>query len=261
MPDFIDIDGAPAAAFGLSDDHAAGRQTGVHSHARHQLLYCSAGALRLHVEGALYLLPPARAAWLPGGTPHDVGSQRGAALRTVYLDPRFKGPPAPQVFPMPPLGGQLVRRAMQFPADEALDEFGVAFFTTLAGLVHEWARDAMTIRLPNPTSPEATVAIALILERLAEPLALADVAASAGVHPRTMRRRLARDGTSFRELLRDARILRAMEQLSDPGLRITDVGFDVGYETPSAFAHAFKEVTGESPRAFRARLAARDAGV
>ncbi len=254
MSPLLDIDAAPASAFGLSDEHAAGRTTGVHSHGRHQLLYCSRGALRLTVATAQYVLPPARAAWLPAGTPHDVSSTRGAALRTVYMSPEFAGPTACAVFPLPALGRALVLRAMQFDALASTDAFGRAFFTTLAGLVHEWAASPMPIRLPRPQSPELAAAMALVLARIDDPPDLAEAARAAGVHPRTLRRRFAAEtGSTFRDFVRDARILTAMDLLSDPTLSVTEVALSVGYDTPSAFAHAFREVAGVAPRKFRAR--------
>jgi AraC-like DNA-binding protein len=254
MPDFLDIDGAPALAFGLSDEHAAGRVTGFHRHQRHQLLYCSRGALRLTVAEAQYVLPPARAAWLPAGTSHDVASHRGAALRTIYFSPVFEGPGVSGVFPLPALGRELVMRAMQFSAQVPTEPFGEAFFTTLAGLVHEWAAAPMPIRLPRAQTPEVAVAMSLVLGHIDRPPALTEAARAAGVHPRTLRRRFqAETGAGYREFVRDARILSAMDLLSDPTLSITEVAFGVGYETPSAFAHAFREVAGVSPRQFRSR--------
>lgn len=50
------------------------------------------------------------------------------------------------------------------------------------------------------------------------------------------------------------RIERARTLLKDRGLRIVDVGLAVGYQTPSAFAAAFRRVVGETPSNYRRQL-------
>lgn len=49
------------------------------------------------------------------------------------------------------------------------------------------------------------------------------------------------------------RIARARQLLAMPALSIADVALTVGYETPSAFAAAFRRITGMTPSAYRRR--------
>ena len=51
--------------------------------------------------------------------------------------------------------------------------------------------------------------------------------------------------------IRRTRIVQALKSLQKQNVSITDIGLDVGYETPSAFNKAFKIVTSTSPRYFR----------
>ena len=50
------------------------------------------------------------------------------------------------------------------------------------------------------------------------------------------------------------RIGRARRLLAEPALSITEIGLAVGYQTPSAFAAAFRRHAGVTPGAFRKRL-------
>lgn len=55
------------------------------------------------------------------------------------------------------------------------------------------------------------------------------------------------------------RLLRALRLLADPAQPVTDAALAVGYETPQAFARAFRQAFGDTPSALRgdpARLAA-----
>ena len=78
-------------------------------------------------------------------------------------------------------------------------------------------------------------------------------AAVLGLHPKAMTRRLRSEGTSFSELLDDVRLRLACQYLNEPGARITEVAFRLGYSEKSAFNRAFKRWTGEAPERYRQR--------
>jgi YesN/AraC family two-component response regulator len=58
-------------------------------------------------------------------------------------------------------------------------------------------------------------------------------------------------GIRFSRYLNELRIEKAQELLHDPGLRIADVAYAVGFADPNTFRLAFKRVTGLSPTAWR----------
>jgi AraC-like DNA-binding protein len=84
---------------------------------------------------------------------------------------------------------------------------------------------------------------------------LAAVLEVAALSERTFRRIFVREtGMTWQTWLAQARIMEAASRLMHGG-RITDVAADVGYSSLSAFAKAFRQLTGESPAAFRRRSA------
>ena len=80
---------------------------------------------------------------------------------------------------------------------------------------------------------------------------LPEVAAELDLHPRTLRRQLAEEGTSFRELLNEARSTLAVDLLCNVGLTVEEVSMRLGYTDTSTFSHAFKRWHGSAPSAFR----------
>jgi len=80
---------------------------------------------------------------------------------------------------------------------------------------------------------------------------LPSVAKHLGVAPRTLRRRLAGEATTFQALLDERRRTRA-EALLDEGAPVVDVAAQVGFSDPAAFRRAFRRWTGISPAAHRA---------
>jgi AraC-like DNA-binding protein len=80
--------------------------------------------------------------------------------------------------------------------------------------------------------------------------ALPDVAAELDVHPRTLRRQLAEEGTSFRALVNEARSTLAVDLLCNVGLTVEEVSKRLGYTDTSTFCHAFKRWHGVPPSAY-----------
>jgi AraC-like DNA-binding protein len=79
---------------------------------------------------------------------------------------------------------------------------------------------------------------------------LPDVAAELDVHPRTLRRQLAEENTSFRALLNEARSTLAVDLLCNVGLNVDEVSKRLGYTDTSTFCHAFKRWYGVPPSAY-----------
>ena len=84
----------------------------------------------------------------------------------------------------------------------------------------------------------------------------ARVARALGLSTRTLQRRLAAAGTSFRQQAEAARMNEAMRLLADPGLPLARLCEALGYSEPSALSHAVRGYWGASPSALRAELKA-----
>jgi AraC-like DNA-binding protein len=72
-----------------------------------------------------------------------------------------------------------------------------------------------------------------------------------GLHPRTLRRRLVAEGTTFDTLIDQVRMSMACELLELTELQISEISSALGYSIPSNFAHAFRRWTGFSPTCWR----------
>jgi AraC-like DNA-binding protein len=79
---------------------------------------------------------------------------------------------------------------------------------------------------------------------------LPEVAGELAVHPRTLRRQLAEEGTSFRALVNEARSALAVDLLCHVGLTVDEVSKRLGYTDTSTFCHAFKRWHGVPPSAY-----------
>ena len=71
------------------------------------------------------------------------------------------------------------------------------------------------------------------------------------VSPRTLRRHLTAEGTSFKNLLNDIRKEKAIELLNNTNFSIEKIATELGYNDVPNFYHAFKIWTGTTPSNYR----------
>ena len=65
---------------------------------------------------------------------------------------------------------------------------------------------------------------------------------------------LAEQGLTFSGLIEDLRQQTAISLLADPGLRVSDVGRELGYRDPAIFTRAFRRWTRLTPRQFHGSI-------
>jgi AraC-like DNA-binding protein len=83
---------------------------------------------------------------------------------------------------------------------------------------------------------------------------LAAVAASLGVSPRTLQKRLAAQDSRFQDLAREVRAELAKGYLEQEGTTLAGVALLLGYSELSAFVRAFKQATGVTPGEYRRQV-------
>lgn len=86
---------------------------------------------------------------------------------------------------------------------------------------------------------------------------LGPIASNLGLSPATLRSRLSRRQTSFRQLLEQVRHELALQYLADSSLNLIDIVYLLGYSEQSAFQRAFKRRQGVTPGDYRRTISAR----
>lgn len=101
-----------------------------------------------------------------------------------------------------------------------------------------------------------------ILNHLSEPLALDEVSARAGVSPFHFCKVFKRaTNLTFTDFVSRARVDQAKRLLLKPNARITEVAYDVGFQSLSQFNRSFRRITSVSPSEFRQKALPRTGGV
>jgi AraC-like DNA-binding protein len=85
---------------------------------------------------------------------------------------------------------------------------------------------------------------------------VSEVAHALGLSQRTLARRLAADGLTFSKILDELRVDLARRYLTEPALTISQIAWLLGFQEVSAFTHAFRRWTGQTPTQARSEAAA-----
>jgi AraC-like DNA-binding protein len=115
-------------------------------------------------------------------------------------------------------------------------------------LLVRYCDEAIAARRKNSTTWQLKVenAIAPLLPH--GQATIEKVAKGLGVARRTLTRRLASEGLTFRKVLNRLRIDLAKRYLQERDLPMSEIAWLLGYREPSAFNHAFKRWTGSTPK-------------
>lgn len=84
--------------------------------------------------------------------------------------------------------------------------------------------------------------------------ALEELAGILNLSPRTLERRLAQEGKSFRQIANQARHDRACDLLRGERLNVTQIAYQLGYTDAANFTRAFRREAGISPSEYRRAL-------
>ncbi|MZR62817.1 AraC family transcriptional regulator ligand-binding domain-containing protein [Alcanivorax sp. DP30] len=80
------------------------------------------------------------------------------------------------------------------------------------------------------------------------------IASHLSMHKRTLQRRLAKEGTTYEQLLSEERMKMARQYLLEPNLKLSQIAGLLGYSEQSAFNRACRDWFDVTPRAYRQQL-------
>jgi AraC-like DNA-binding protein len=254
----VDMRGVSPVRVGTFAYEGHGLVTDWHSHDLHQLEYACQGTVEVETSAGHYLLPPQQAAWIPARLTHQTTINDKVKTVSVFFDPELLPDPGDRVriLAATPVIREMILYGIRWPVDRPRsDDMADDFFTALAHLVTDALDHETPLHLPTSADPVIAAAMAYTNEHLGS-ATIARTAREVGVSERTLRRRFrAAVGTPWRSYLLQARLMRAMVLLAEPGLTVLDVATRVGFDSVSAFTRTFVQHVGQTPTAYRRRIA------
>lgn len=245
-----DYQRVPRAVAAMPKDFPDGFEIAPHRHTRAQVIYATAGTMRISAENAVWVVPPQRALWMPAGVRHSIAMSGLVTMRTLYLrqDAAAGMPETCRVLPVSPLLRELVIRATELPMD--YDERGAGGHVVALILDELHREQSLPFHLPMPRDKRLLRLCAALLAAPGDPRTLEEWAPLANASARTLARLfVAETGLTFGAWRQQARVLEAMGRLGN-GRPVTEVALDLGYESVSAFSAMFRKAVGLTPSAY-----------
>ena len=244
--------------------HPAGMRGKMHSHPRAQLIYAASSAMDVVAGERRWTLQPGHAVWLPSGVDHSIsGSIAASVFRSLYVRPdvahdlcgaqNLGGKAA--VLGLSPLLRELLLRLIEIYNGQG-EAGSYPHLTALA--LHEIAHaeprpEIAAPLLPKPQDRRLKLICDTLIEQPADRRTLEEWGKAAGASSRTLERLFREEtGMSFNAWRQACRIVAAIPKLQH-GSPVQLVAWEVGYDSPSAFAAIFRRVVGTNPTAMSSR--------
>jgi AraC-like DNA-binding protein len=242
------MDDAPRTVAVMARTLELGHRIPLHLHRRGQLLHAVSGIMRVETAAAAWIVPPARALWLPPEWPHSVTARSHIEMRTVYIDAAHCNhlPKQPVLVEISGLLRELILALLEEPV--AFDENGRGGIVARL-LLTELARlRERKLEVPMPRDPRALRVARALLDDSRIEHDLDRWADEAGASRRTLARLFRSEtGLGFAEWRARLRAIDGLARLSD-GASVAETAASVGYASPSAFSAMIHRTLGSPPR-------------
>lgn len=222
----------------------------LHSHPWIQVSYAVQGVLEVGTERGRFIALPHRAIWIPPGVEHQVRASPRTQIRSLYVDQSAVARRGEGCFVLEvgELLRALIRAFSELPEQYALEGPEGRLAAVLLDQLAIAPR--MDLSLPWPSDPRLLEICTALQAEPARDEALEDWARRLAVSSRTLSRLfMEQTGLGYRQWRQRLRLIHSLPML-EQGHGVTDVAFDCGYGSVSAYIAAFKAQFGHTPGDF-----------
>jgi AraC-like DNA-binding protein len=226
-----------------------------HQHEKAQLVYAQQGLLHLHIGDKKLFLPGNYCAFIPAATPHQIWSySHGLFIRSIHFDVLAEQPPLPKqavVFAASALLKEMIMYTEKWSGQQEQEGFKKEFFNVLQRLLPAEIAHAVTVYLPTTSHEKLGQVVEYLQAHLQEKQTMSSVAKRFGFSQRTLTRLFSSHlGVSFSAYMKRARMIKALELMENGYNNVSQIAFQVGYESLSTFSNNFLEIHNKRPIAF-----------
>lgn len=226
-----------------------------HVHCRAQLLYPSAGAIRVHTHKHVWIVSAQSALWIPAGMEHSVVALTQVQLSSALVEPETAARLGTDCLfiQVSDLLSALILKLNQIEHDQAHSEGNKReLIHSIQLLILNEIHQALNLPLALPWPSDARL-ISICDSLLSSPQHTKNLntwADQIGVSARTLMRLFQNQtGLTYRAWIQQMHIALAMEKLAQ-GESVARVADTLGYNSPSAFSAMFKRHLGQAPQQF-----------
>ncbi|ANN67540.1 AraC family transcriptional regulator [Bordetella bronchialis] len=254
LPLDFNLDFATGPVTGLhlqAADH--GTEIPIHHHRQGQLILAMKGGVTCEVSGAIWMVPPRYAVWVPGMMPHSIRATANAQICYLYVQPGAAPLPADCcTLAISPLVHALILdmadQAADYLADSPTGRKAAVLLEELATMPVE------RLHLPISDEPRMRRIATMLSDNPADRRTLAQWGEVVAMSERSLARLVRQEtGLTFGRWRQQLHLIVALRQLAE-GRTVQRVAEELGYESVTAFITMFKKSLGKPPAKYFASI-------
>lgn len=241
----------------MPKEFSKGFYNAPHQHERAQLVYGISGIMEIHVENRVWILSPKTALFIPNGIVHSMQAITDISLRTLFIKPEIANDINSYQVKLLRVGNflkELIERSTFIPINYLENSINGKIMDII---VHELKMaEEIIYSIPTPTHQKLIEIETLIMSNY---LLLTEKveywAELFFMSSKTLNRLIFKDlGITFNVWRQYLCVKISLIQMSE-SKSLTNIAYDLGYQSPSNFFRMFKNITGQNPGAFNQALA------
>lgn len=251
-----EIDRQPRAVFVMHEKSE--KLIPLHTHKKGQLSYVQGGLAFITIDCKTYVVPARHYFWIPAGVPHILRIGYSATvLRSLYFfsynddtNPFYK---RLGIYPASELLIQMIDYTERWDGRNVNGkDTNFEFLVALKNILPTMSVQALPIILPV-TNDERLLRVMKYIERnIGQVLLLKDTSDRFNMSERSMSRLFqSRLNISFLQYVKTLRMVTALELILKTRKSISEIAYEVGYETLGAFSNTFYSFTKSRPSELR----------
>lgn len=236
---------------GVGNDYPPSFELARHTHQRGQFLHAITGAIAVSTPQGAWVAPPQRGVWIPAGTPHAVRMIGEVSTRSVMIGSAISGrlDSRCRVVEVSPLLSALLAEAAGIALE--YDEGGRDGLVMRLAVAEVERAPLIPLAVPFPRSERLAAHCHAFLQEPTVKSGVDEWADALGLNRRSFTRLFRREtGMSFAEWRQQACLAMALQMLA-AGKAVTEIAFDLGYESTASFSTMFRRVLGVPPSRYR----------
>ena len=251
----LQIDKQPRSVYVLHEKSE--RRFPVHKHVKGQLTYVEGGIAYVHIKDSTYVIPARHYIWIPKDLEHFLQVRYSmTAIRTLYFytydDKHNPFYSRMGIYPVTNLLQEMLLYAERWNGHILPSNKDYAFLSAIKNILPQLSTQALPIVLPTSTNERIQPILQYLNTHVDEPLTLSGVSKLFGFSERTLSRLFqANMNISFLQYLKQLRVVKAVGMMLQKDVTLSEIAYNTGYGSLSAFSNAFYQITNKA--AFRVR--------
>ncbi|MBC9179996.1 AraC family transcriptional regulator [Pseudoroseomonas ludipueritiae] len=224
----------------------------MHRHRKGQLVLALEGAVTCTAANGLWVVPPHRGVWIPGGQLHSNRATPNARLSYLFVEPGAAALPEQCcTITVSAMVREMIHRLADAPHDYAPDDQNGRLVRVLLDELALMPKEHLN--LPVSNHPKIRLIADALTANPGDRSTLGEWAARVAMSERSLTRlMLTETRLSFGRWRQQFHLVVAMRELAG-GASVQQVAGDLGYESVTAFITMFKKALGQTPSRYFAR--------